>query len=45
MVMSLQISIGSDRLNIISEEDLPDLRKRLEALDKNSIRKKEKVKG
>lgn len=38
-----EIGIGSNRLNIISEEDFPDIRMRFESLSKNPIR--EKVKG
>ena len=38
-----EIGMGSNRLNIITEEDFPDIRKKFEALCKNPIR--EKVKG
>lgn len=40
-----EIGMGANRLEIISEEDVSDFRKRFEALGINPIRKREKVRG
>ncbi|MBI5188337.1 MAG: FAD-dependent oxidoreductase [Nitrospirae bacterium] len=40
-----EIGMGADRLNIISEEDVSDFKKRFEVLGINPIRKREKVRG
>lgn len=40
-----EIGMGANRLNIISEEDVSDFRKRFENLGINPIRKREKEKG
>jgi NADPH-dependent glutamate synthase beta subunit-like oxidoreductase len=40
-----EIGMGANRMNIISEEDVSDLRKRFEASGINPIRKREKERG